>query len=772
MSYLKVKEVFINDSGKIEADKLNYSFNLLKLGGPVGITGLQGINGALGAQGIQGIQGIQGATGLAGIPGGSNTHWDQDMLPIVGTFSVGNVLRPLINNNFSNRILLGDAPTDIYTNTGYNPSFLPQSFITFNTDSSVTNSIEFRWKEENPTYDPSTQDFSQIFNYSESYLLEYPTTTPSKLKIKSDSQIGSFAIEGLDSLDIETSLIEFDSEIIELKAFNKIISNSQIAYILADSSAIFSAPLIDIKSTNSTVSFYGINSGHIKLEASESVKLNTSSSNKIQILDDGDIDWKVKGNGKVIDFIFSGTSTINDLTEMTLESDYTVALGTGSSFISGGQMPGWVQSDKFKAENSFNTSTSIIFFSDPNGIHDGSSLNNSIHDGQMMSTGDGLKWKKGLEEDASDPTNIIYAAPNWSSVANDRQRTCSDYYEFNGQDVGASLLKVVHNPPQNDLNSKTFGVNGNITQFDGTFQTLPFDPTEEDSDGLRYTKIGDLINVEGEIRKTVWDSGNNTTLNWGNYGDGNQLALKIGSDETFPYTNCSSIPIDVDVRIGKRGLMSALEANTGTNWVAGEVLSPATGNYDSVSIKGVILPGDNKILLYTNRSAYINYPSVGSYNNFRKFPLNVPNIGAFLDVDNGNEIGSDLEIGYSFQMPTDWNSYDRVYYSDSISVLSTTLNANRNCGPYTINVTFSGYGGSNWSYWIVPYAPGNTTLDPSADLNNFIDVSTIQKNANSIQFETQNITRHVKFFFQHPNTGEIVSRLVSISGLCQQQGII
>ena len=123
-------------------------------------------------------------------------------------------------------------------------------------------------------------------------------------------------------------------------------------------------------------------------------------------------------------------------------------------------------------------------------------------------------------------------------------------------------------------------------------------------------------------------------------------------------------------------------------------------------------------------------------------------------------------------MPTDWNSYDRVNYSDSISVLSTTLNANRNCGPYTINVTFSGYGGSDWSYWIVPYAPGNTTLDPSADLNNFIDVSTIQKNTNSIQFETQNTTRLVKFFFQHPNTGEIVSRLVSISGFCQQQGVI
>ena len=61
--YIKVKETHKEDSSIIDIDKLNYNFNLLKYGGPIGPQGVQGYPGSTGLQGIQGSQGAQGAQG-------------------------------------------------------------------------------------------------------------------------------------------------------------------------------------------------------------------------------------------------------------------------------------------------------------------------------------------------------------------------------------------------------------------------------------------------------------------------------------------------------------------------------------------------------------------------------------------------------------------------------------------------------------------------------------------------------------------------------------
>ena len=783
MSYLKVKEVFIDDTGKIEVDKLNYSFNLLQYGGPIGPSGVQGLNGSLGAQGIQGITGVVGPTGLSGVPGTSNTHWDYDenipipsppaVLPSIFSGGLGAILRPLYNS-FSSRIILGDDNTDIYTIPGAEPSYEPQAFISFLTNNSGAageeNAIEFKYR----TLDTQTN----IYDYSwNAYTLgmEHTPGNPTNLKISSDSNSGTFTINNIDQgFFVESSLIQFSAQQdIILESFIKTKLSSNYILVRSEEEMNIKSNQIDIEtledSKDITFKLYTVNnpsnSRKISFRSSGAdVIFKTPSQKKIQLQNIGNapINGSIElyGRGENIDFMIETSSTIDAASTNSMASDYKVSLGHGTNSFTG-----YNNTDKFFVEGLINTSTQDIFFSDPDGNHDGSVNNDAVMSNNSMTTGDGVRWIEGLDTDASDPANVIYAAPNFGST--ERERTLSDYYVFNSENVQAGFLRVEHNTPSS-TNKDVYGVNGNINSLDAEYLDLPNLFNANNYNKLSYIKTGDSLKVEGRVRYWISNDGaGNETTGWDDVSNINeQLAIRIASPDIFPYVNSAPFPIDVDVTIGKIGKLPQ-----GSSGSTPAINYPLGGNsqiqqfqrIDSINIKGVILPGDNKILLYgsLNNNVVVTTPT----NTIEKQPITPEAIGNYTDQYYVPDFPSHLEIGYSFEMPTDWNSYNRLKTNYSFSVPSTIVKDGQ-C-PTNIPVTFSGPVGSNWSYYAVAIFNGlESALTP---LDTYIDVSSLSQNPFSLSFDTRDQAgTNVRFYFIHSYTGEVKTCDLTISSaLCQ-----
>ena len=795
MSYLKVKEVFIDDTGKIEVDKLNYSFNLLQYGGPIGPSGVQGLNGSLGAQGIQGIIGATGATGLSGVPGTSNTHWDSDeniqivegVFPSFGTTPIGNILRPLYNS-FSSRIILGDNNTDVYTNPGSDPSYEPQAFISFLTNNSglsgEENAIEFKYR----TFDIQTSVYDYSWN---AYLLgmEHIPGNPTNLKIFSDSNNGTFTINDMNQgFFVESSLIDFNAQqdiILESLIQTKI--NSNFIQIRSEQDMQIKGRQIDIETSanNQDITFElfahvnPLPSGQITFRTSPSdIILKTANQKKIQLqnINGGTTFGSIElyGRGANLDFMSNTTNTIDAASTNSISSNYKVSLGHGTSLFTG-----YNNTDKFFTEGLINTSTQDIFFSDSDGNHDGSIDNDAIMSNNSMTTGDGVRWIEGPDEDDTDPANVIYAAPNFGST--ERERTLSDYYVFDNENVQAGFLRIDHNSSY-PVNKSVYGVDGDIISLDAEYVDLPNISTPLNFNKLSYTKIGDSVKVDGRVRHTISGSGlGNETIGWDDVSSTNeQLAIRIASPEIFPYVNSAPFPIDVDITIGKIGQLSPnyLGQYPSINQPLGGNDSSIYREFDNINIKGVILPGDNKILLYGSLSKIETSALVtGYFNSIEKRPITPEAIANYIlsIVSWGitvQDLPSFIEIGYSFEMPTDWNSYNRLKtnYIFSVNNGSTTYTEDGECSA-SIPVNFNGPVGSNWSYFAVCLGTdqnGNIQEQPTLTLDTYIDALSLQKTANSLQFQTKSISgTNVRFYFTHSYTGEVKTCDLTISSaLC------
>ena len=772
MSYLKVKEIFIDDTGKIEADKLNYSFNLLKFGGPIGPSGIQGFSGGLGLQGVQGLQGITGIQGLTGVAGNSNTHWDMDVATVPNSVNTGNILRPLYDS-FSSRIILGDAPTEEYTTVGFDPSYEPQAFISFLTNNSgiagEENAIELRKREySNGVWDNSFPGY--LIGVYQSF------NTPTNLKIYSDNNSsGSFNIDMFLGLFTQTSLIDINAqqEILTNSVqkttitSNDILSRSEEDTDIRANQISFET-LDDLKDIN--VKLYPatnpLPSGSITLRTTLSdIVLSTPTGTKVQLqnFNGGSTNSQIEvyGRGANIDILLQDTSTIKSDLENTISSNIRATLGHGT--MSFGI---YNNTYKFNVESLQNNSSQNIFFSDDDGNHDGDQDYDALMDNNSMTTGDGKRWKEGLDTDNSVPSNPIFAAPNFGST--ERSRTLTDYYEFNGDSNGGGLVKVLHNNA-NMTNYKCYGVNGDIDYLDAEYSDLPRVVVNENyMDYVSYTKIGDVVKVDGTVKYIVNHIGQNETTAWKtNSSTSEQLGIRIASPEVFPYVNASPFPIDVDVRLGKVGQKNQNDATDEIDKPLGapDSYGMFTAAFDNINLKGVILPGDNKILLYGTFSSYLSF---GLTVGITKAPIVPKAFSEFVALIWQIEIPTLLEVSYSFEMPTDWNSYNRLKTASTFSVPSTK-STDSQCS-VTIPVTFSGPAGSNWSYYAVRLING--VESPSETVDTWIDVSTLTQTANSLQFQSRSVSgTNVRFYFTNSYTGEVKKCDLTISSfVCQGQG--
>lgn len=617
---INIKELFNADADNIRVDKINYNFDqiLANGGGPIGVKGNQGTTGNTGTKGQKGELGGDGDKGEKGNDGSSANLWDSDTLAI--TAGDLDVLRPFNNpsDDLRTRIILGQDTSAGNTNppntTPREPAGLLNLVLPPENNDDTTSQIIFINDE---TGDP------REFKMATSYEVGTGSTFTLSALAPVSGEETNLNILMPNKIEVNAIDVEIDaSNSVEIKSSDNIKING------VNRVDIISAQLVTIGDLNNTVQvdikaeqFVDIDSGeYIYMDAQDSIEL-TASSILLNATTKNDLtaplnELTANGAGNLIQA--SGAGYVNII-------NATTGTGGANTIRVGGV-------DKFMTNSNINTSTQNIFFSDPDGDHDGNT--DETIDPTEVSSGDGIQFKTGAVASGGPAIGLTdpgyYAAPNSGTASTPKFRTLSDYF-FEDNLVDPLTAQRRTNAADGSLSVEPTG---------NTFNTLPLGSAGSGS-VVSYVKVGNSINVNGRFSCR-------THVNWKDYDidgnfDNNYFVLRF--NKTFPYLNNGSSPVHVNV---------AIDTQFGSD------LDVATGPGTAIvyfGFVGVIYPNSNVIHFYKNGVRYVSSPPSTAGNPISNIPLSPRDLslGASLSED------QNLQILFSFTMPTLWNSYNREY---------------------------------------------------------------------------------------------------------------
>ena len=679
---INIKELFDADSDNIKVEKTNYNFDqvLANGGGPIGPKGVQGTTGNTGQKGNEGDKGDKGDGGQKGEQGASLNIWDKDTTTI-GSLPI-ELLRPFNNpgpNEFASRIILGDDTVNSAT-----PSFTPSALLSlFLRADDAPNQLEFKLADVN----------AALYNIRSEYANGNGTT----LKI-----VGSAAVVQGETVNMTINPgnnITLLGSTLDLSASEAIqISSSGSNVIIEGDNGVTvdgqSGPiLIDntsgqdniVLSTNEDLN---LNASAINVTASGggtntdiSITANDGEVN-IKALNDNDViignitgtdsvyfaasnlirlstNTEVEINTPLIDMNATDNVTINANTGSTTISSFSEnninTTNTGSTNILNAPVNGGTNelrignSSKFKTESSLNTSDESIFFSDLNGDHLGG--DNFVLDPNDVTSGDGIIFKEGgvrtYPQNPAQGDGGALAAPNNGS--DDEYRTLSDYFYKNSISLDNTTVYQRFDTTGVSVDDWLYA-NATYTTLDSaTSQTGGSSKSQ-----FGYVKTGHLINAFGSIQVTQ-----GAGQSWFLDSDSSRYTVAIDLDcgDEFPYINDLNRPIHVNVttfgyNYGTGGIGSHGTFFNGAGSGATELNGPAhyTNGGDLVSFKGLIRPGENKILLLTEiQNQGDAGSSTGNHNDIFTTGLPPTFFGSFSAM-----------FLFNFSMPVRWNSYNRL----------------------------------------------------------------------------------------------------------------
>lgn len=649
---INIKELFDADSDNIKVEKTNYNFDqiLANGGGPIGPKGVQGTTGNIGQKGDEGDKGDKGDAGQKGEQGVSLNIWDSDVDSSGTPFRV---LRPFNEAGsipaaaLTSRIILGDDTGNGTPPTS--PSYSPTALLSMLLKADdAPNHIELK------VDDPQ----AAIFNVRSEYIIGTGTT----LKI-----VGSSAAVQGETVNMTINPgnnITLLGSTLDLNASGNIevVSSGSNIIIEGNSGVTVDGQDGDILIDNTS------GSGNIDLSSSEDLNLNASAVNItaggggtntdiIITASDGDTNIRaLNGNdvrignatGTANIFLLSSTEIQSDAPTFQVNATTSVDINSpvldidisnttnittaNSNIINVSSASGYNDlqveaTSKLKIEKELITADKSIFFSDFDGDHDGNT--DETIDPTEVSSGDGIRFKEGAA--ASGGPSIpgssnsgYYASPSNGSA--DKYRTLSDYF------FEDNLVNPL------TANRRTNAANGSLANepTGNTFNSLPLGSAGSSSI-LSYVKIGNSISVNGRFSCR-------THVDWKDYDinssfDNNYFVLRF--DKTFPYLNNGSSPVYANIAIDTQ-FGSDLNQATG----------PGSSNDVYFGFVGIIYPNSNTIHFYKN-----GVRTVSGQNPISAIPLSPKDLSRNASLNDDQN----LEILFSFTMPTLWNSYNREY---------------------------------------------------------------------------------------------------------------
>lgn len=646
---INIKELFDADSDNIKVEKTNYNFDqvLANGGGPIGPKGVQGTTGNVGQKGDEGDKGDKGDGGQKGEQGVSLNIWDSDVSqsgpPSFNILRPFNVIGTIPSQALTSRIILGDD-TDGSTAPTYSPTALLSMLLKAD---DAPNHIELKVDNSN----------AAIYNIRS----EYFNGTGTTLKI-----VGSSAAVQGETVNMTINPgnnITLLGSTLDLNASGviQISSSGSNVIIEGDNGITIDGQDGDILIDNTT------GSGNIDLSSSEDLNLNASAVNItaggggtntdiIITANDGEANIRALngndvriGHGTGTDNIFLLSSTeiqsdtpifqINATTNVDINSpvlDIDISNATNittanTNVINVSSASGYNDlqveaTSKLKIEKELITADKSIFFSDSDGDHDGDS-DETINPTEV-SSGDGIRFKEGAAASGG-PANQgsslpgFYVSPNNGSTGS--KRTLSDYF-FEDNLVNPLTAQRRTNAAAGGLATEPTG---------NTFNNLSLGSAGSNST-VSYVKIGNSISVNGRYSCR-------TNTNWKDYdinGSFNNNYFVLSFDKSFPYLNNGSSPVYANIAIDTQ---------------FGSELNVATGPGSAIvyfGFVGIIYPNSNTIHFYKN-----GVRTVSNQNPISAIPLSPRDLSRNASTTQDQN----LEISFSFTMPTLWNSYNREY---------------------------------------------------------------------------------------------------------------
>lgn len=659
---INIKELFDADSDNIKVEKTNYNFDqvLANGGGPIGPKGVQGTTGNVGQKGDEGDKGDKGDGGQKGEQGVSLNIWDSDVDSSGTNFRI---LRPfnetgtIPNQALTSRIILGDDTGNGTPPTS--PSYSPTALLSMLLKADdAANHVELKVDNSN----------AAIYNIRS----EYFNGTGTTLKI-----VGSSAAVQGETVNMTINPgnnITLLGSTLDLNASGviQISSSGSNVIIEGDNGITIDGQDGDILIDNTT------GSGNIDLSSSEDLNLNASAVNItaggggtntdiIITANDGEANIRALngndvriGHGTGTDNIFLLSSTeiqfdtpifqINATTNVDINSpvlDIDISNATNittanTNVINVSSASGYNDlqvegSSKLKIEKELITADKSIFFSDSDGDHNGNT--DGVIDPTEVSSGDGIRFKAGAAATGGPLANTTgvgyFAAPNNGSA--DNKRTLSDYF-FEDNLVNALSAKnradaasgsLATEPTGNTLNNLSIGSSGSNST-------------------VSYVKIGHSISVNGQFYCR-------TDTNWKDYdidGSFNNNYFVLSFNKAFPYLNDGTSPVYVNI---------AIDTQFGSD--LNQTTNPMEGYFGFV---GIIYPNSNTIYFYKN-----GIRTVAGQNPISVIPLCPRDLSRNASLTDDQN----LNISFSFTMPTLWNSYNREWQAGS-----NNSNGNRPAG--------------------------------------------------------------------------------------------
>jgi len=656
---INIKDILLNDSDLIKVDKINYNFDqiLTNGGGPVGIKGQKGETGPTGATGITGEKGDKGDKGQKGEIGPDNNKWARiDHQDGIET----SILKPKIdsNDNKPTSVWVGDSNFNEGINDGKNDtnalvnislpegSLVYDNFINYHADLGLNdNSIV-------------GLSFSEETNGDHTYRLKHDadSTASVNYEIRIKDRIKLEAPSGLDLISSNSGYINLDTG----------SGNITIGPSTVNSTGQFNINYIN-NIINGNLDIEGGSNPYVKLPEGDSsnrptspelgmIRFNSSINNDAQDGTPGSLEvyhphdsgnyWKpmigvVDADG---DTFISADFDENDGTDNKI----TIGIGynDGSipsvdivSSIGGSGIDGADTSERvLRYKNDVFAERDIVTHRDQNGI------------------GHGLRVRQNTDNPGSnqvDAQNNNKAREYRTLVDYFYRKSASQYNHINASQNPFSDTNVSIDTTKDKYTNDAIiaqGIDDDVDPVDPVNVGIIIDST---TSRMSYIKVGHMVTVWGRLDyyPLSVSSGSLESGDCNFVGDtqfdsidaptSRRAAFTIGRPEDFPYKsdlikNRITFPIAV-----------SLKAQDGTD-------------NDDVRYFGVIQPGTNvfNIMEVYGDTGFITGIETedSSDNHYAKY-LNIDDLD--LDSDIGSLSPQDvITLEYSFNMPTDINSFD------------------------------------------------------------------------------------------------------------------
>ena len=671
---INIKELFNADGDNIKVDKINYNFDQLLAngGGPIGAKGNPGVTGNTGTKGQKGEIGNKGTEGSKGEQGTSANLWDSDSLALVA--GDVDILRPFNNpaDDLRTRIILGQDTSPGNTNppntTPTEPAALLNLVLPPEVNNDTTSQLIFINDE---TGDPREfkmassyeQGIGSIFTFS---ALAATAGEKTNLIISMPNEISIGAADKIDIGDISSL------KVANFKASDNLTIES------GDVLEIISAQEVEIQ--GNTVSVTSTAGNLISTSSNNAISASSGDNNLNAVNNNITATTKNTISAPTVEISGSGGSTVDVIGSLirlratnNQGSEFISTASTSHSFRIG-NFNSTTSENRFKIEDSLNTSDSTIFFSDNDGNHDG-----TVNIGPTgASDGDGIRFKEGAG--ASNPAqgNQHSAAPNNGST--DASRTLSDYFYTDSVNLWVTRTAnksghikaydaeviITDSGPYYPADGAVW-YDGEYMDTTGVLTALPIDTsrtTQRNSTNwgyFNYTKIGNIIHAMGSVTFSGTNEISSGPSEWSEYDNESRHAIAIDLDNTneFPYINASPTPIIANASFGGNdhtpGGNQIITGGTGD--IVGsqgeeQMDSPNAGPgiRDIIKLKGIINPGRNEMILVYDAMNQNQVDTGASQNDIVTLGLCPAYFNQRYPVT----------INFDFVMHTEWNSYNRI----------------------------------------------------------------------------------------------------------------